>query len=376
MKKIIFGRLNAYLVDNDITKSRQHGFRSNKGTTTAIATSHEIMANALAEGKQAVIVLRDVAKAFHKVWHNGLKYKLLRIGLPPLLEKVLCTFLDNRTARISIGCNLSNEIHLQSGVPQGSVISPTLYTLYTNDSPEAGPGTTDIMYADDVTQIITTESKSKRMMKLKVEREIERLNRFEKMWKIKTSEAKFHIIPIAQYKTLPITINNTNINANKEGKLLGLKLNTRGITSHASERIRKGKGILANLKRFNYLTPKLKATLIKTYCYQSLNIPPYHYVQYQYHKKIKLQRVINKGLRFIHSNEQEIYTIEELHLKYNITPFNVSTHNKAVKIWQTIQHTDPQLYLELTTPRDRKHSWFPRTSDILNVPSPLPIYTS
>ncbi len=52
-----------------------------------MATSHEIIANALTDKKQVVIVLCDVAKAFDKVWHNGLKYKLLRIGLPPLLEK-------------------------------------------------------------------------------------------------------------------------------------------------------------------------------------------------------------------------------------------------------------------------------------------------
>ncbi len=45
------------------------------------------MANALAEMKRAYIVLRDVAKAFDKALHDGLKYKLLRLGLPDILEK-------------------------------------------------------------------------------------------------------------------------------------------------------------------------------------------------------------------------------------------------------------------------------------------------
>ncbi len=100
---------------------------------------------------------------------------------------------------------------------------PTLYTIYTSDIPSAGPGCLDIMYADDVTQIITTQSKQENMMKLKVEREINRINRFERKWKIKTSQEKFKIIPIAQH-TKNIVANGKVPNTNKEGKLLGLKV--------------------------------------------------------------------------------------------------------------------------------------------------------
>ncbi len=72
------------------------------------------------------MVLRDVAKAIDKVWHNGLKYKLLKLGLLNILEKILCNFLNNRKAKINIENDYSNYITLLSGVPQGSVLSPTL----------------------------------------------------------------------------------------------------------------------------------------------------------------------------------------------------------------------------------------------------------
>ncbi len=78
-ERIILARLNTFLSENNIIKDRQHGFRSHKETHTAIATTYETIANALASKEQVYVVLRDVAKAFDKVWHNGLKYKLLEL---------------------------------------------------------------------------------------------------------------------------------------------------------------------------------------------------------------------------------------------------------------------------------------------------------
>ena len=128
------------------------------------------------------------------------------MGLPDILEKILCNFLDNRKAKINIGNDYSNAINLLSGVPQGSVLSPSLYTLHTNDLPRAECGRVDITYADDITQVMATQSKSKLMIKVKLEREIERINKFERQWKIKTNKDQFKILPIAQGKTAKLTV--------------------------------------------------------------------------------------------------------------------------------------------------------------------------
>ncbi len=102
-QKVILSRLNAFIVENNIMKDRQHGFRSKRRTTTAIASTYAKLSKSLADKQQMTVVLRDVAKAFDKVWHSGPKYKLLHMGLPDILQKTLCTYLDNRIANISMG---------------------------------------------------------------------------------------------------------------------------------------------------------------------------------------------------------------------------------------------------------------------------------
>ncbi len=220
--------------------------------------------------------------------------------------------MNDRTAKIKIGKDYSNNIDRKSGVQQGSVLFPSLYILYTNDIPPAGPGCCDVMYADDVTQIITAPTKSKAMMKLKVEREMNRINMFEHMWKIKTSQNKFKILPLAQYKIRDITINGKIIGKSKEDTMLSLKLQNTGITGHISDKINRTSAALIKLYIFASLTPKIK-TLVKTLLLPILEYPPVPLVCASKTQQLKMQRVLNKSLRFIFRHDNRQLTLEQMH---------------------------------------------------------------
>lgn len=128
----------------------QFGFRTRRSTTLALALAAESIAQHKADGGQCHVILRDITKLFDKVWHLGMKYRILHLGLPVVLEKLLCDFLDDMRARVRYGSFLGEEFKLQCGVPQGTVLSPTLFTIYTKYIPSPHTGT-HISYADDIT---------------------------------------------------------------------------------------------------------------------------------------------------------------------------------------------------------------------------------
>ena len=66
------------------------------------------------------------------------------------------------------------KIPLASGVPQGSILSPTLYVFYTSVLPPPGGGGTDVLFADNITQVVEYMGPSKRMLALRTTKEIER----------------------------------------------------------------------------------------------------------------------------------------------------------------------------------------------------------
>ena len=142
----------------------QYGFRRGRGTKMALTKLYETISLNQRRGGQCNVVCRDIEKAFDKVWHNGLKFKLLNMNMPSLIEKITCCFLDERTVRIRHDNDISTTINIQSEVPQGSILSSTLFILFTSDLPAPGPGMMDRLFADDVTQVIEYHHKSKLML--------------------------------------------------------------------------------------------------------------------------------------------------------------------------------------------------------------------
>jgi hypothetical protein len=83
------------------------------------------------------VVFLDIEKAFHSTWHLGLIYKLSKLQFSTSFIKLISSFLSQRIFRVSVEGEMSKPSYMQAGVPQGSVLSSTLYNLYINDTPKS-----------------------------------------------------------------------------------------------------------------------------------------------------------------------------------------------------------------------------------------------
>ena len=128
----------------------QYGFRSSRSTADLLTVVSDRIARAFNRSGATRAVARDISKAFDRVWYAGLLHKLKSYGISGQIFGHISSFLINRWLRVVLDGKSSQEYPVNAGVPQGSILGPTLFLLYINDLPDDVICNVAI-YADDTT---------------------------------------------------------------------------------------------------------------------------------------------------------------------------------------------------------------------------------
>lgn len=133
LEKVVYKQLNVFIQANRIMSSVQSGFRKGHSTATALASLSDDIIQALDKNMSSALVLLDFSKAFDTINHSLLTAKCKFLGFDEVPLNFLKSYLCNRKQRVCVDGKSSGSREIPSGVPQGSVLGPLLFLLYTFD---------------------------------------------------------------------------------------------------------------------------------------------------------------------------------------------------------------------------------------------------
>jgi hypothetical protein len=225
IEKVVHKRLYYFLESNDKFYENQYGFRPKRSTVNAITHFVNDTIKSLENKEATLSVFLDLSKAFDTIDHNILLKKLEFYGVRGLPLKWFTSYLNNRKQFVQYDKRASKCLDIKCGVPQGSVLGPLLFIIYTNDLSNCLTETKSILFADDTT-IYASNRNIKDLYKC-VNTDLSKLNNWFCANKLSLNVSKTNYLLFTNSKinydeTFSLTINKSIIKRKTCLKFLGI----------------------------------------------------------------------------------------------------------------------------------------------------------
>ena len=288
LESIIRDHVVKHMTENKLFSSKQFGFIGGRSTTLQLLHVLDIWSQILDQGGNIDSIYCDFMKAFDKVPHKRLVYKVSKYGIKGDVLGWIDAFLSNRTQCVSIGEAQSDVMPVTSGIPQGSVLGPLLFVIYINDLPDVVDKDTFIfLFADDTKAFRDIKSVPDQII---LQKDIKSLTEWSAIWLL-----KFH-----PDKCVAMQMGNSCIHCDyiMEGHILDSSKCEKDLGVHIDNNLNFEKHIYEKIKKANKILAVIRRTFThmdsSTFCqlFKGLVRPHLEYAQAVWSPQTK--KLINK----------------------------------------------------------------------------------
>ncbi len=251
----MFNQVSAFLTQNNLLDSNQSGFRSGHSTETALLSVVEALRLARAASKSSLLILLDLSAAFDTVNHQILLSTLLKKGISGTALQWFESYLSDRSFKVSWRGEVSKSQHLATGLPQGSVLGPLLFSVYMASlgSVIQKHGFSYHCYADD-TQLYLSFHPDDPTIATHISACLTDISSWMKDHHLQLNLAKIELLVVSANPSLhhnfTFQLGSSTITSSKTARILGVVIDDKlNFSDHIAKTARSGRFALYNIRK-------------------------------------------------------------------------------------------------------------------------------
>jgi hypothetical protein len=227
-ERIIFKYMYNFFNDNNLLYKYQSGFLPNHSTTFQLIDIYHHICQSFDNKQYSCMVFCDISKAFDRVWHRGLLFKLQQNGINGKLLNWISNYLSDRKQKVTLKSTISTPKCITAGVPQGSVLGPLLFLIYVNDISNSLLSLTRL-FADDSSLYCSASSLND--IEGMLNHDLHLISNWAKTWLVNFNPQKTEAVlfSLRHSNIVPnLSFENTVVNFVDSHKHLGVTLSSNG----------------------------------------------------------------------------------------------------------------------------------------------------
>ena len=299
MEKFIKDSIINHINENNLYSECQHGFRSGRSCVTQLIEVIEDLTKLIDQGKEVDIIYLDFKKAFDSIPHERLLLKMRGYGISGKLLGWVRAFLLGRKQQVRVGTSLSEVTEVLSGIPQGSILGPVLFTIFINDLPNLLQSTCKI-FADD-TKIYNDVNNSD-----VIQSDLYKMQEWTEVWNLYFNVSKCKVMHLGKKNdckdyVMKIESCNQKLETCDEEKDLGITFdNSLNFDIHIDNIIKKANQMIGVIKRtFTYLDKEIFVRLYKSLVRSNLEYGNIIWSPYLKRQSISIEKVQRRATKLV-----------------------------------------------------------------------------